>query len=408
MLDHTIRKKHYSIILLITALYVFMQILSTSVLATEAEVRGLWVVRDTLSDSESIIKLVDFAEKHNFNVLFVQVRGRGDAWYNSYFVPGPASVTLVGNGFDPLSELIGLAHDRGIEVHAWLNMYLTWSDDNLPESPEHPLNKHPEWFMVSAGGVSMADCPIETVRNDILEGRYISPALEEVRSYLSRVITEVVVTYNVDGIHLDYVRYPGRDYDFHPRVLADFEAIFEVDARDVVVGSVASDPTLQYLGKWVEFRAEKIDRQVKSIRRRIELVDPGIRLSAAVKAHAGEALYRFGQDWAGWLNEGLLDFVVTMSYYPDNKMYRDIMEDNLELVDARKVVGGIGAYKMDAKNAVSQAELIRELGLLGHCVFSYTTLVENPRYSRSFSKAAQKGDITPPNDFKPYLRNTHE
>jgi len=371
-------------------------------------VRGLWVVRDTITSAGQVRKCVDFAAENGFNVLFVQVRGRGDAFYNSYFVPPPEEYPEIPDSFDPLGEIISQAHEKGIEVHAWFNMYLTWSKDTSPLHPEHPLNLHPEWFMVSVTGRSMADSPIDSVRNEESEGRFLSPCLEEVREYLSRVVTEVMVTYDVDGVHLDYVRYPGRDYDFHPRARRDFIEAYGVDPVRLVAGNGDVDPALIYLGKWVQYRAGWIDEQVGSIRRRMNLVDPNIRLSAAVKAHADEALFRFGQNWAGWLNDGVVDFVVTMSYFPDTGQLYGVMSDNLEVVDPRKVVGGVGVYKTTPEAAMEQISLMRGMNLLGFCLFSYTSFLENPRFVRSMSELFMEKERGLPPDFRPYVRRAHE
>lgn len=372
------------------------------------EVRGLWVVRDRVTTPEKVKNLIEFADRHHINVLFVQVRGRGDAFYKSYFVPGPDDYPSIPEFFDPLAEVITQAHARGIEVHAWVNMYLTWSSDEAPADPEHPLNKHPEWFMVSIDGQSMADCPIEFVRNDSSEGRYISPRLDEVRSYLSRMITEIAVTYAVDGIHMDYIRYPGREYDFHPVVCSDFSNRFGLDPRKVVTGDSRLDPTLAYLGKWVEYRAEQIDAQVRSVIRRINLVDKNIRLSAAVKHHVDEAYYCFGQDWAGWVREGLVDFVVTMSYLRENDELFEVMSTNIEKVDKRKIIGGIGVYLLQPEKTAEQISLVREMGFLGYCLFSYSAFLEGPYSDLTSDLLALPVDDGLPREFKPYIRAIHE
>jgi len=372
------------------------------------EVRGLWVVRDTMVSPERVRECVDFAAENGFNVLFVQVRGRGDAFYNSYFVPPPEEYPEIPDSFDPLGEMIRQAHGRGIEVHAWFNMYLAWSKDTPPVHPEHPLNLHPEWFMVSVTGRSMADSPIDSVRNGESEGRFLSPCVDEVREYLSHVVTEVMVAYDIDGVHLDYVRYPGRDYDFHPRARRGFIKTYGVDPVRLVAGNGDVDPALMYLGKWVQYRAGWIDEQVRSVRRRIDLVDPNVRLSAAVKAHADEALFRFGQNWAGWLKDGVVDFVVTMSYFPDTGQLYGVMSDNLEIVDPRKIVGGVGVYKTTPETAMEQISMMRTMNLLGFCLFSYTSFLENPRFVRSMSGLfGEKGRGLPP-DFRPYVRRERE
>jgi uncharacterized lipoprotein YddW (UPF0748 family) len=368
------------------------------------------VVRDALSSRESVTSMVEFAARNRFNVLFVQIRGRADAYYNSYFVPGPEGKPSIPSQFDPLEVTVRLAHEQGIEVHAWLNMYLTWSADDPPSDPSHPFNKHPDWFMVSITGENMSTAPIQNVRNNQSEGRYLSPCLENVRSYMSRVITEIIVSYNIDGIHLDYVRYPGRDYDFHPMARYAFHERNGIDPVEVVNGSGGVDPALVYLGKWVEFRADQIDSQIRSIKTRIDLVDPRIRFSAAVKAHADEALYQFGQNWAGWLNEGLMDFVVPMSYYPDNEQLNTVMRDNLEKVKPEQIVGGVGIYRIDSNSAAAQIRLFRELGLSGYCLFSYTTFHEQPDYAGALQRlipvSGDGGSL--PQSFRPYIRNVYE
>ncbi|MFC1693959.1 glycoside hydrolase family 10 protein [Candidatus Latescibacterota bacterium] len=378
--------------------------------SAEPEVRGLWVVRDTITSPEKVKNLVEFAAIHRYNVLFVQVRGRGDAFYRSYFVPGPEDYPHIPGTFDPLAEVIKLAHAQSIEVHAWFNMYYTWSAETMPVHPEHLLNTHPEWFMVSLEGQNMAREPIGAIFSDTVEGRYLSPGLETVRDYLSRVITEVLVTYNIDGIHLDYVRYPGREYDFHPKVCWDFKGRYGVDPQKVVAGDDMVDPTLEYLGKWVEHRVEQIDKQVRSIKRRINLVDKNIRLSAAVKPHADEAYFQYGQNWVGWLNEGIMDFVVTMSYFPDTAVFSEMMNGSLKQVDKRKVIGGVGGHKQELtpEKAAEQISFIRDIDLLGYCIFSYTIFLEDTSIAKVLNSLAGQAEDRLPFEFKPYIRTYYE
>ena len=86
-------------------------------IATPAEVRALWVVRTTLDNPDSIRLMVARAHDNGFNTLIVQVRGRGDAFYNSQWEPRAASLSK-DPGFDPLALTISEAHKRGLTVHA--------------------------------------------------------------------------------------------------------------------------------------------------------------------------------------------------------------------------------------------------------------------------------------------------
>ncbi|MFC1573890.1 glycoside hydrolase family 10 protein [Candidatus Latescibacterota bacterium] len=367
--------------------------------------RALWVVRDCITSHEKVERLVGFADSLRFNVLFVQVRGRGDAYYKSYFAPPPENNPTIPEEFDPLDTVIQCAHKKGIEVHAWFNMYLTWSAPDVPSSAQHPLNRHPEWFMVSKKGDHMGRGPIESIVSERVEGRYLSPAIDSVRMYLSRIISEVIVNYAIDGVHLDYVRYPGRDYDFCGVIRNEYKRKFGVDLIDVIDGDQDIDPGLRFYEEWVHFRTHQIDRNVRDIARRIDLLDSDIRFSAAVKPHPDEAYYEFGQNWVGWLNEGIMDFVVPMSYYGENGMFDDVLKRSLNKVDKRKIISGIGIYTVNPSEAIRQVSLVRSKGLLGFCLFSYTTFEQEPRYRNHLSRILSSGNPGLPNDFQPYLRS---
>jgi len=112
------------------------------------EVRALWVVRTTLTSPEKIRALVDSAADNGFNTLIVQIRGRGDAYYNSKVEPRAVELKDQPPTFDPLALTLSEAHKRGLKVHGWLNTNLLANLDALPGDPRHVYNKHPEWLAV--------------------------------------------------------------------------------------------------------------------------------------------------------------------------------------------------------------------------------------------------------------------
>src|SRR5262245_51775245 len=89
------------------------------------EMRGLWVVRTGLVSPEAVDRVVDEAARAGFNALFVQVRGRGDAFYASYLVPRSELLRGQRADFDPLGRLLARARERGLQVHAWVNVLLS-------------------------------------------------------------------------------------------------------------------------------------------------------------------------------------------------------------------------------------------------------------------------------------------
>src|SRR6187431_3063539 len=110
---------------------------SCAVPAAGAEMRGLWVTRSWMTTSAQVAQVVDDAGRHGFTAIFVQVRGRGDAFYRGG--PDPRA-TLLGRqpaAFDPLAELVARARAAGVQVHAWLNVNLVAGATAMPSAPQH-------------------------------------------------------------------------------------------------------------------------------------------------------------------------------------------------------------------------------------------------------------------------------
>src|SRR5438128_11290673 len=90
-------------------------------LHAQSEVRALWVVRTTLTSPAAIATMVDAAKSGGFNALIVQVRGRGDAYFQNGIEPRPSALASQPS-FDPLAVTIARAHSAGLQVHAWINV----------------------------------------------------------------------------------------------------------------------------------------------------------------------------------------------------------------------------------------------------------------------------------------------
>src|SRR5262249_50683760 len=115
-------------------------------LRADQEVRALWVVRTTLTSPGAVATMVSSAKGSGFNALLVQVRGRGDAYFQGGVEPRPAPL-LSQPSFDPLAETIARAHEAGLQVHAWVNVNLV-AGLEVPAAREHVVYRHPEWLMV--------------------------------------------------------------------------------------------------------------------------------------------------------------------------------------------------------------------------------------------------------------------
>jgi uncharacterized lipoprotein YddW (UPF0748 family) len=294
------------------------------------EGRALWVNRFEYTSPSDIVEIMTKAASANFNVVYFQVRGQGDAYYRSALEP--CAVRLcgrLGNGsppYDPLEIAIREAHGRGIELHAWLNALPAWASprsntaafcsllvESRPGSPRHMLLAHPEWVMTLRDGT-----PMDCYTSHEPEYAYVSPGIPAVRAHLARIAADVVRRYPVDGIHLDRIRYPGPAWSYDEPSVAAFRA------RAGRSPAWGSDP------EWDGFRREQLNAMVDAVFDSITAVRREVALSAAAwpihdRATLGwpssSAVSQFYQDARAWASGGYVDVLAPMTYHRINERY---------------------------------------------------------------------------------------
>jgi len=358
---------------------------------TRRSARAVWVLRSSLTTPESVRTMIQKVARAGFDTVFLQVRGRGEAYYDSDIEPRSADLT---NGFDPLALAIDLGHDAGLSVHAWVNVNFVASAATLPGSPRHVVRQHPEWLMVPrvlAPQLSNADPASPSFLSTLarwtrresasVEGLYLSPVTEAAQDYSVGVIREIVERYRLDGLHLDYIRYPGETFDFSAAALAEFRASrlpMTSDEERARLDQAAARNPLAWASflpeSWAAFRQERLTELVERIVSAASDVRPEIVVSAAVVPDADEARNRKGQDWAGWARDGLLDVVCPMVYTQDAKVFARQVAGVRETVGDVPVWAGVGAYRLTAAQAVKHVQLARQSGASGIALFSYDSL----------------------------------
>lgn len=355
------------------------------------EVRALWVVRTTLSHPDSIRVMVERAARAGFNTLIVQVRGRGDAYYRSRWEPRPESVDRHGSSFDPLALVIQEAHARGLGVHAWVNAHLVGGMGTLPSDPMHLIRSRPdllgvprelarELFRVDPAAPRYVEALLEYARanTDRIEGMYTAPSHPEVKEHLYSIWMDLLGSYDLDGLHFDYIRYPNPDFDYSRGALERFRIWvsprLSPPRRAELEGAYRLNP-LAYTdalpGPWAEFRRNQITELVERIYYGVKKRDPQILVSAAVFANAEDAYRSRFQDWRGWVRAGILDAVAPMAYTPDNDQFEVQIREAVEAVGADRVWGGIGVYRNTYQGTLDKIRIARELGVRGVVLFSY-------------------------------------
>ena len=301
-----------------------------------------------------------------FNTVLFQVRGEGTVYYPSRYEPWAAEYGNTPPAFDPLAVACREAHRRGMALHAWVNVMPAWRGARPPTDSRQLYNAHPDWFWYDQRG-----------RRQPLGDFYISlnPCLPEVRQYLVGLMREIATRYPVDGLHLDYIRFPmdhvakGTDYPHDKRTLAIYRS---------ATGRRPQDDR----NAWSRWRTDQVTQLVREIRAMQKQARPSMLLTAACGADLDEFRRYYFQDGPFWLRSGLLDAVLVMNYNTSTTVFRRRQDAWRAATGNRMVVAGIGQYlhRSDAMTA-EQIRIARQWGR-GFAVFSYGSMLGDAQAGR--------------------------
>lgn len=294
-------------------------------------------------------KMIEDLVTAKANAVFLEARHRGAVYYLKSQEP-PAEDPAYQKGFDALAYTIEKAHAAGIEVHLWSPVTPLWDSARPPSDPRHIWNRFgpgappPETWMTwtASGRVS----------------RSIDLGHPEAARYTAEVFLDALRQYDLDGIHLDYIRYPedGR-YGWNPTAVARFHRIY---ARDGLPSE--NDPA------WADFRRRQVTEFVRQIWLRALELKPQAKVTASLitwgngpandeEFRTKDAYSRVFQDWPRWLEEGILDFGVPMNYF-DNTRYSGYLDRWLEFEKnhqfERGILPGLGIYLNTVPATLSQ------------------------------------------------------
>ncbi|MDD5556923.1 MAG: family 10 glycosylhydrolase [bacterium] len=355
------------------------------------DVWGIWAecegANASLSSRAKIEEMFDRLERAGFNTVFIQVY-RGDrAWYRSDLADaGPYEEFRAREKSCPLDLAIRLAHAKGMEIHAWMNMYRVWG--RADAKVIRRLGR--EAVTRDRSGRSMLDYP----RGDLPDGGYwLEPGDPAVRAHLLAVMRELLDRYpSVDGLHLDYVRYP---YDEKGKTDFGYGT-----ASVAAFGKAHGAPPPGKAGggreQWDAWRRRQVALLIADAKRLT--ASRGKTLSAAVIPGQRKSRSVVFQDWAAWLREGTLDLAVPMNYSASRKTAAGATREALAAAGGRgRVAIGLGAYKvLDSPEALlDQIRDCRRLGASGAVLFSHDNLAKRPDLFRSLGRGVRGRPFSP-------------
>ena len=289
-------------------------------------------------------------EDRGINTVFFQVRSEADAMYASSLEPWSRYLTgLQGRApdpiWDPLETAVELAHSRGMELHAWVNPFRAVRQTNAyPIDPGHVSVTNPEWIL------------------EVGTQKLLDPGIPDARAFVIDVIRDILVRYDVDGIHFDDYFYP-----YTPVIGAQDDATF-------AAYNVNGLPK----GDW---RRENINTFMRDVYAAVTSTDPealfgvspfGIWRNGVPAGTTGLDAYNVVfADPLAWFEDGSIDYLVPQLYWKfgGGQDYATLVDwwasQAQGSLNPRPIYVGHAVYKMDTSDSVNccyeAAELPRQI-----------------------------------------------
>jgi uncharacterized lipoprotein YddW (UPF0748 family) len=352
------------------------------------EARALWVTRfDWTSygqpaQKSRIDEIVANAAQAGFNMILFQVRGVADAYYQ----PGPepwaqrVSGTALGVApnpyWDPLAYFVEKAHQQGIQLHAYINVYPVW--DNCSTPPPGTSPSHYYWKLIDEHGTSSGkpnglqwDNGYNVSCSTYLRATPASIFGDE--QYLA-VAGYLADNYDIDGLHLDHIRYAGRYTSCDP-----------VSESRWGAGCAQSSA-------YADWQRRQINGTVDKFYQYISAQHPDLLLSAAVWPTYidywgwgySQGYSDYYQDSQAWIKGDYIDALMPMIYSstdgnpdPNKQNFRQerwelLVQNFQDNSGGRFIIAGIGSNHYSSFAGIEdRIAAARQKGTAGHAIFSY-------------------------------------
>ena len=345
-----------------TCLLILLMAACAAVAQPKRQVRAVWLTtaygldwpQSPTGQKAQLNKILDTLSDLNVNVVMFQCRIRGDVVYRSAYEPlNRMFAGAEWHGTDPLAYVIDQCHRRGMECHAWVVCM--------------PLGDRRKLSAMTRRSIAAAGSGLIMQRGRQL---YLDPSKAGTATYLTRLVSEIVSTHDVDGVHLDYIRYPD-DYRNYPSA-GGMNAVQRAAARrrhiTAIVRSVHD--AVRQVKPWVTVSCATIGKY-RSTRR--------------ADSRGWEAFDGVGQDVGRWIDEGIIDMVCPMMYFKDGDFY-PFAADWVDVTGQVPVVPALGLYRIeygqadwDVTEILRQIRFAGRIGMDGIGFYRASTLVDDTK-----------------------------
>ena len=330
--------------------------------AKAGERRLAWCLSDALDHRKNWDETAAFLKEHGFTDMIVLSSRGAHAFYDSVVL---ARADKWPKEVDNLRDGLAAARKHGLKFHAWMTCWQIRKE--TPSELKTRFEKEGR-YQVSASG-ELNDgwlCPSDRQNRELMLAGY--------REFVDR---------GADGIHFDFIRYPGQHHCFCPRCLKTFSK--QMGTTFSCAADVRADPAT--LKRWQAFRAGLISSVVDKAAHYAHA--RGKEVSAAVFRNAPTDYTNNGQDWVRWCNEGWLDFVCPMDYVQSPDMFRGYVLRQREWLKSAKTkfFPGIGvSAACPIQNLMEELNFMRENGIDGFTVFPLGKVAERTVFPQLFAQ----------------------
>ncbi len=337
----------------ITSLPALAQAPATDGLNPPVEIRAIWLDAGSMPKTRAgIVDLVRSYKAANLNLIMPEVICRG---YTIYPTPLLARDPRFADTIDPLPILIAESHKLGIEVHPWAWIFRA----GYTKDRGAILTAHPDWAETDKFGDQLS----------ANGGLWISPAIPQAREFVISLLEDLAKRYDIDGIHLDYIRYEVQS----PTPFGYSQASRELFGREYGVDPIDVDRLSFQQYSWVRFRERQVNAFVQEMSKRLRKISPRLKISAAVGSDPSASRLNLMQNWPYWAQNGWIDFITPMAYTADDSRFGQLVESQKAAIGTTALLApGIGLHMQTKtpEQTVRQIGIARNAGVDGQALFA--------------------------------------
>jgi uncharacterized lipoprotein YddW (UPF0748 family) len=367
-----------------------MKALFNQVPVTQIEGRAIWLDRGSIvkaGSPEGLRELIRRISASGFNIIYFETVNAGYPIYPSEIVEQNPHT----KGWDPLAIAVDEAHKQGVELHAWVWTFAVGNTRHnkilgQPDSFPGPILSKADMMTEALRGRNGSLIPPKQTEY------WLSPASFKARGFLTSLFSEIVKNYKVDGLQLDYIRYPFQKPDFP----MGFES-FATTRFSSETGLSLAEPNEYTIKAWDAWKAFQVTSFVKDLNHKLKALNPELKISVAVfpMARHGRMLM-IQQDWETWVRNGWVDTINPMAYSRSARSLEHLVKYIHNIGDDKALVyPGLSLQKLNSVELLDTLQVCRNTGVMGTTLFAMTQFDSDKQMMLQTGPYKQRKTIPP-------------